>query len=156
MLGPTPVAPATLCTVARASATSLLSLLLLCCLQGPLHGHAEAEPVLHKRLSSSKHFDPTRSGRVSEGEVHVGVGTPTACGEVHVGVAEGTPTALSPAGSSKLGTNGTSKAAGDVETGEWLEASGVRGVWRAGAVGGVMLRPETGWTVVAGVRMAPS
>jgi hypothetical protein len=79
--------------------------------QGPLQGHAAAEEsVLHKRLSGSKHFDPTRSARVSEGEV----GAP---------VSGGTPTAPSPAGSSKLGANGSSKAAaGDVEMGEWHTA----------------------------------
>lgn len=54
----------------------------------------------------------------------------------------GTPTALSPAGSSKLGTNGSSKAAaGDVEMGEWHAdcRKGLCLVWqkaRQGVAGG--------------------
>jgi hypothetical protein len=89
----------------------LLLLLLLLPAQGPLHGHAEAlasvqEGVLHKRLSSKKSFDPTRSGHMSDADIEGAACTPAG-------------------GSSKDGgANGKGAAgkAGDVEMGElsWL------------------------------------
>lgn len=43
-------------------------------LQGPLQGHAEVGAPLHKRLSSSRSFDPTRSGKLEfpAGDVEMG------------------------------------------------------------------------------------
>lgn len=99
---------AALTQLVQASPGSRRCCWLLLILQGPLDGHAEAiaavqEGVLHKRLSSKKSFDPTRSGHLSDADID--------------GI-----TAAAAGGASKDGANGRGAAAKakDVEMGEWL------------------------------------
>jgi hypothetical protein len=56
---------------------------LFVALQGPLQGHAEHP--LHKRLSSSKSFDPTRSGKLSDPDEGAASNGGKAAGDVEMG-----------------------------------------------------------------------